>query len=82
VGWQDCCAPRRIGGLDIVDPEDAFTALASKWILKALAPGNANVQQLLQYRTLQLYPTGKGDWPCHVHWAMTHKISASRGSQA
>jgi hypothetical protein len=44
VGWQDCCEPRRIGGLDIVDPKDALVALTAKWVLKALAFGNANVQ--------------------------------------
>jgi hypothetical protein len=81
VGWQDCCASRRVGGLDIVDPEDALATLAAKWILKALAPGNANVQHLLRHRILQVYPVGKGNWPCHVQWITSHRPTIGRGSQ-
>jgi hypothetical protein len=82
VGWYDCCASRRIGSLDIVDPTDTLLALTTKWMLKALTLGNSNIQYLLRHRILQILSAGGGSWPRHVQWAMFYKFSVRQGSRA
>lgn len=63
VSWTDCCAPRLVGGLNLVDSEEALHALAMKWILKAMLSGVSNLQLLLCFRLLQMRPQAHGRWP-------------------
>ena len=81
VRWVDVCAPKSIGGFNLVDPEEALHALAAKWVLKALTPGNAPLHLILRYRLLHLKPQEKGNWPLDAQWILIHKFRASRGSQ-
>jgi hypothetical protein len=81
VRWQDCCAHKNAGGLGLIDAEDALVALASKWVLKSLAPGSSSIQILLRYRIAKFRPAAKGTWPAASQWTMAHKFSATRGSR-
>ncbi len=42
-------AKRRLGDLSLLDPNEAYNALISKskLVLRALEPGNSNLQELL-----------------------------------
>ena len=54
VSWRECCMKKKYGGLGLVNPEVAKTSLLSKWIVKAMEPGESNLQLMLRYR-LSLY---------------------------
>jgi hypothetical protein len=41
--WHDVCAPKLVGGLNLIDAEEALHALLTKWIIKALALGESNL---------------------------------------
>ena len=41
---------KKYGGLGLVDLEVAKTNLLSKWIVKAMEPGESNLQLMLRYR--------------------------------
>ena len=43
VCWNDVCAPKKIGWLNIIDLEEALNALMVKWIIKALNPRDLNL---------------------------------------
>jgi hypothetical protein len=38
-----------MGGLNLIDAEEALQALLSKWIVKALGPGESNLQIALRH---------------------------------
>lgn len=82
ISWTDCCASRLVGGLNLVDPEEALHALAVKWILKAMLPGGSNLQFLLRYRFLQIRPQACGGWPEMAQWTFLRKFKAARGFRA
>jgi len=50
VSWSDCCTKRNVGGLNLVDLEEAFNALLSKWNVNALEPKDSNLETFLKYR--------------------------------
>lgn len=82
VSWVDCCAPRHIGGLNLVDLEDALHALMAKWVMKAMIPGSSNLQYILRYRLLQFRPPAPSAWQAMPQWALLHKFHACNGSRA
>ena len=77
--WYDVCAPKSIGGLNLVDPEEALRALMAKWVLKALGPGDSNLQILRRHRIKKIKPDRRGRWPQSLQWILTHKFSSPRG---
>jgi hypothetical protein len=56
VRWYDVCTPKSVGGLNLIDAEEAMQALLAKWIIKALGPGESNLQVALRHRLLRLQP--------------------------
>jgi hypothetical protein len=78
VGWDDCCADKKVGGLNLIE---ALVALTSKWVLRALEPGTSTLHILLRYRLGKLRPTRAGTWPPSLHWALTSKFYAPRGTR-
>ncbi len=50
ISWNNCCTKRNVGGLNLVDLENVFNALLSKWNVKALEPKDSNLKTLLKYR--------------------------------
>lgn len=49
VNWISCCQPRAEGGLNLINPEDAVTALMIKWIVKACEPLTSNFHRMLRF---------------------------------
>jgi hypothetical protein len=82
VRWTDCCAAKNVGGLGLVDPEEALSALTAKWIIRVLTPGIAPLQILLRYRLLKIRPHTQGGWPMASNWVLMQKFRATRGSRA
>jgi hypothetical protein len=81
VGWDDCCAVKEVGGLNLIDPEEALVALSSKWVLRVLEPGTSALHTLLRYRLGKLRPSRSGTWPPSLQWALTFKFTAPRGTR-
>ena len=54
--WNICCRPKCDGGLNLVDPEMAHTALIGKWIISTCLPGSSPLQALLRYRLMNFQP--------------------------
>jgi hypothetical protein len=50
VAWTVCCQPKQVDGLNLIDPQEAVTALIAKWVLTALEPGESNFKVLLRFR--------------------------------
>jgi hypothetical protein len=82
VRWTDCCAVKQVGGLGLVDPEEALLALAAKWIIRGLTPGTAPLQILIRYRLLQIRSHARGGWPMASQWVLTPRFQATRWSRA
>lgn len=80
VSWTDCCLPKLVGGLQLLDPEVSLNALLSKWVLYAIEPGISGLKTLLRYRIHRMKPHPKtGYWFPSSAWLMVHKSSATRG---
>jgi hypothetical protein len=62
VGWIQCCQDKSQGGINLVNPEDAVTALMLKWIIKAMEPGRSNLHLMLRYRLSQYQSYARGRW--------------------
>jgi hypothetical protein len=60
VAWKVCCLNRAEGGLNFIDPEDALTALMTKWVISACEPGRSNFKVLLRYRLAAFQPHVQG----------------------
>jgi hypothetical protein len=79
--WSDYCAHRKVGGLNLIDPEEALHTLFGKWITKVLSPGSSNIQILLCYKIYQTQPAFSGSWPASPRWILGHKFEAHNGSK-
>ena len=53
---------KEIWGLGLVDSEDTKTNLLCKWIIKAMEPGESNLQLLLRYRLARFNPQRGRSW--------------------
>jgi hypothetical protein len=62
VAWQVVCSKRQEGGLNIVNPTEAVTALMSKWIVSACEPETSNFKLLLRHRLMGSQPYPHGKW--------------------
>ena len=56
VSWKVCCMKKKVGGLGLVDPEVAKINLMCKWIVKAMEPGESNLQLMLRYKLARFNP--------------------------
>jgi hypothetical protein len=81
VAWPVLCQKYCDGGLGIVDPEQALTALLSKWVIRALQPGNSNVQLILRYRLIRSQPYQGAKWAPDPRWAMLPSHRTKLGSR-
>ena len=71
MAWKDCCVGRRdIGGLNLLDLEEALHALLLKWIVKALEPGCFNLLLLLRYIILKICLGEKAKWKQSLSWIL------------
>jgi hypothetical protein len=80
VAWQTCCHKKRDGGLGLVDPAAALTALMAKWILAACEPGDSNFKIMLRHRISNFQPYPGGNWPPSLQWFALPSHAAKSGS--
>ena len=62
VSWRECCLTKRYGGLGLVDPEVTKISILCKWIVKAMEPGEFNLQLMLRYRLARFNPQRGRRW--------------------
>jgi hypothetical protein len=73
VSWRECCLKKKEGGLGLVDPEAAKTSLLCKWVVKAMEPGESNLQLMLRYRLARFNPQRGRSWGISLDW-FTNKL--------
>lgn len=80
VRWDDYYATKSQGGLGLIDPKDALTALMSKWVIKGLEPGSSPLHILLRHKLGHIKPNSAGTWPDSLQWPLLKKFSSPRNS--
>ena len=68
VCWKECSMTKKYGGSGLVDPEIAITSLLTKWIIKAMEPGESNLQFMLRYRLSRYSPNKGRKWRVSLDW--------------
>lgn len=81
VSWLTCCQPRASGWLNLVNPEDAVTALMVKWIHKAGEPLATNLHLMIRYRLACYQPHRQGRWLPSMDFFTLHGHQTHRGSK-
>jgi hypothetical protein len=81
VAWNVVCSKREEGGLNIVNPADAVTALMSKWVINACEPGSFNFKIMLRHRLSGGQPYHQGRWHRSMHWFSLPNQKATSGSR-
>jgi hypothetical protein len=82
VSWLQCCQTRKNGGINLINPADAMTALMSKWIVKALESGTSNLHLLLRFRLQRFQPYSGGRWDPSLDYFLLPHFQAKQGSRA
>ena len=80
VSWGECCLKKKKGGLGLVDPEVAKTSLLCKWVVKAMEPGESNLQLMLRYRLARFKPQRGNSWGVSLDWFTSKKHQGFPGS--
>ena len=80
VSWQQCCQAKSMGGVNLINPEDAVAALMSKWVIKALEPSDSNLHLFLRYRLSQYQPYTSGRWTQSLEYFHINKHQRKKGS--
>jgi hypothetical protein len=75
------CQKFKEGGLSVLDPEQALTALLVKWIIQAYKPGNVNVQLFMRYKLLKAQPFPGSKWAPDSCWALQPGYTLKTGSK-
>jgi hypothetical protein len=81
VAWNVVCSKKRDGGLGIVNPLEAVTALLSKWIISACEPGSSNLKIMLRHRLAGSQPYHQGRWQKSLQWFTLSNHKATPGSK-
>ena len=80
VSWQQCCQAKNLGGVNLINLEDAVAALMSKWVVKALEPGDSNLHLFLRFRLSQYQPYTGGRWTQSLEYFPMNKHQRKKGS--
>ena len=72
---------KKYRGLGIVDPEAAKTSLLCKWVVKAMEPGESNLQLMLRYRLARFNPQRGSRWGVSFDWFTSKKYQGFPGSK-
>ena len=80
VSWQQCCQTKSKGGVNLINPEDAVAALMTKWLTKALEPGDSNLHLFLRFRLSQYQLYTGGRWPQSMEYFTINKHQRKKGS--
>ena len=81
VSWKVCCMKKKVGGLDLVDPEAAKISLMCKWIVKAMELGESNLQLMLRYRLTTFNPQRGRSWGVSLDWFTNKQHIGFAGSK-
>jgi hypothetical protein len=81
VAWDVVCLKQKEGGLNMVNPKHALTALICKWIVYACKPSVSNFKILLRCRLMSLQPYTQGKWGCSFEWFTMKNHKASTRSK-
>ena len=80
VSWQQCYQTKSKGGVNLINPKDAVAALMTKWLTKALEPGDSNLHLFLRFRLSQYQPYTGGRWPQSMEYFTMSKHQRKKGS--
>jgi hypothetical protein len=79
VAWSVVCARKKDGGLNIVNPLEAVSALMSKWVISACEPSDSNFKMLMRYRLSNYQPHAHGRWSRSLDWfSQPHHKASTR----
>ena len=56
-----------------MDPKAAKTSLLCKWVVKAMEPGESNLQLMLKYRLAKFKPQRGNNWGVSLDWFTSKK---------
>ena len=59
---------KKYRGLGLVDPVITKTSLLTKWVIKAMEPGESNLQLMLRYRLSRYSPNKGRKWGVLLDW--------------
>jgi hypothetical protein len=68
VAWQTCCLKRCDGGLNLIDHQEATTALMAKWVVVACELGTSNFKAMLRCCLSSFQPHSRGKWNPGLQW--------------
>ena len=80
VSLRECCMKKKNEGLGLVDPEAAKTSLFCKWIVKAMEPGESNLQLILRYKLARFKLQRGKSWGVSLDWFTSKKHQEVLGS--
>ena len=80
VSWHQCCQTKSKGGVNLINLEDAATALLTKWLIKAMEPGDSNLHLFLRFRLSQYQPYSGGRWSQSLEYFTLSKHQRKKGS--
>ena len=81
VSWKECCMKKKNGGLGLVDPEATNTSLLCKWVVKAMEPGESNLQIMLRYGLARFNPQRGRSWGVGLDWFTSKNHIGYAGSK-
>ena len=82
VSWKECCMKKKKnGGLGLVDSEAAKTNLLCKWVVKAMEPGESNLQIMLRYRLTRFNLQRGRSWEVGLDWFTSKNHIGYAGSK-
>ena len=80
VSWQQCCQTKDMGGVNLINPEDVVATLMTKWLTKALEPGDSNLHLFLRFRLSQYQPYSGDRWLQSLEYFTISKHQRKKGS--
>jgi hypothetical protein len=81
VSWIQCCQVKGKGGINLVNPANALTAMMTKWIMKVVEPGSSNLHLMLRFRLSHCQPYSGGRWAPNLEYFTLPRFQAKRGSK-
>ena len=81
VNWNDCCAKKKVGGLGLLDRQEATASLLCKWIMLAYLPGHSNLQIMLRNKLWYSNPAKGTRWPMSPQWGLVSNHTSVPGSK-
>ena len=67
--------------MGLVDPKTAKTSVLFKWIVKAMKPGESNLQLMLRYRLAMFNPQRGKSWGLSLDWFTSKQHIGFAGSR-